>query len=83
MPPQIYEWSNLVLRWIHVFAAIAWVGSIYGLVKMARLTAADKSDPAWIPLGADILTAAERRARASRSLRRSVSRWFARYWPPG
>ncbi|HEX8709176.1 MAG TPA: urate hydroxylase PuuD [Pyrinomonadaceae bacterium] len=29
LSPNMSEWLNLVVRWVHVFAAIMWVGSTY------------------------------------------------------
>jgi len=29
MSPQVAEWSNLILRWFHVFVGILWIGSTY------------------------------------------------------
>lgn len=29
MSPQVAEWSNLFIRWFHVFAGILWIGSTY------------------------------------------------------
>jgi uncharacterized membrane protein len=29
MSPQVAEWSNLFLRWFHVFTGILWIGSTY------------------------------------------------------
>jgi len=36
MPPDISEWSNLILRWIHVFVAILWIwiGQTYYFTKL-------------------------------------------------
>src|SRR4029077_10463021 len=34
MPPEISEWSNLILRWIHVFVAILWIGQTYYFSKL-------------------------------------------------
>lgn len=31
MSPQVSEWSNLFLRWFHVFSGILWIGSTYFL----------------------------------------------------
>jgi len=27
--PQLHEWLNLIFRWLHVFAAIAWIGHAF------------------------------------------------------
>jgi uncharacterized membrane protein len=29
MSPEVSEWSNLFLRWFHVFSGILWIGSTY------------------------------------------------------
>ncbi len=29
MSPQAAEWSNLIIRWFHVFVGILWIGSTY------------------------------------------------------
>ena len=29
MDPQLTEWPNLILRWIHVVAGIVWIGHLY------------------------------------------------------
>lgn len=29
MSPQVSEWSNLLIRWFHVFVGILWIGSTY------------------------------------------------------
>jgi len=34
MPPAVSEWSNLILRWIHVLAAIFWIGQTYYFSKL-------------------------------------------------
>jgi len=37
--PTLSEWLNLIFRWIHVFAAIMWVGTTYYFTWLdARLT---------------------------------------------
>ncbi|MEP6636774.1 MAG: urate hydroxylase PuuD, partial [Acidobacteriota bacterium] len=42
--PTINEWLNLILRWIHVFAGIMWVGTTYYFTWLdARLTEAEKA----------------------------------------
>jgi uncharacterized membrane protein len=42
--PTINEWLNLVLRWIHVFAGIMWVGTTYYFTWLdARLTEEEKA----------------------------------------
>ena len=33
MPPAVAEWFNLILRWIHVFAGILWIGQNYYFAK--------------------------------------------------
>ena len=44
LDPTISEWLNLVLRWIHVFAGIMWVGTTYYFTWLdARLTEEEKS----------------------------------------
>jgi len=34
MPPAVSEWSNLILRWIHVLAGIFWIGQTYYFTKL-------------------------------------------------
>jgi uncharacterized membrane protein len=34
MPPAVSEWSNLILRWTHVFVAILWIGQTYYFTKL-------------------------------------------------
>ncbi len=39
MPPAVSEWSNLILRWIHVLAGIFWIGQTYYFTKLdGRMT---------------------------------------------
>src|SRR6185436_10193654 len=42
--PTLSEWLNLIFRWIHVFAAIMWVGTTYYFTWLdARLTEEEKA----------------------------------------
>lgn len=42
--PTISEWLNLILRWVHVFAGIMWVGTTYYFTWLdARLTEEEKA----------------------------------------
>jgi uncharacterized membrane protein len=42
--PTISEWLNLIFRWIHVFAAIMWVGTTYYFTWLdARLSEEEKA----------------------------------------
>ncbi len=42
--PIISEWLNLIFRWVHVFAAIMWVGTTYYFTWLdARLTEEEKA----------------------------------------
>jgi len=42
--PTISEWLNLILRWIHVFAGIMWVGTTYYFTWLdARLSEEEKA----------------------------------------
>jgi uncharacterized membrane protein len=42
--PTTSEWLNLILRWIHVFAGIMWVGTTYYFTWLdARLTEEEKA----------------------------------------
>jgi uncharacterized membrane protein len=42
--PTVSEWLNLILRWIHVFAGIMWVGTTYYFTWLdARLTEEEKA----------------------------------------
>lgn len=44
LDPTISEWLNLILRWIHVFAGIMWVGTTYYFTWLdARLTEEEKA----------------------------------------
>ncbi len=42
MPPAVSEWSNLVLRWIHVLAGIFWIGQTYYFTKLEGRMALDE-----------------------------------------
>lgn len=42
MPPEISEWSNLILRWIHVLAGIFWIGQTYYFTKLEGRMALDE-----------------------------------------
>jgi uncharacterized membrane protein len=47
MPPEVFEWSNLILRVTHVFTAVLWIGQTYYFTKLdQRLTLEEKSLPA-------------------------------------
>src|SRR5438477_236971 len=58
MDSSIREWLNLSVRWIHVFAAIMWVGQTYyftwldgQFAKLEKKAAADGTAPAvWMVL---------------------------------
>ncbi|HKZ77688.1 MAG TPA: urate hydroxylase PuuD [Pyrinomonadaceae bacterium] len=42
--PTLSEWLNLILRWLHVFAGIMWVGTTYYFTWLdARLTEEEKA----------------------------------------
>ena len=42
--PTVSEWLNLIVRWIHVFAGIMWVGTTYYFTWLdARLTEEEKA----------------------------------------
>src|ERR1044071_1392244 len=44
LDPTISEWLNLIVRWIHVFAGIMWVGTTYYFTWLdARLTEEEKA----------------------------------------
>ena len=44
LDPTLSEWLNLVIRWIHVFASIMWVGTTYYFTWLdARLTEEEKA----------------------------------------
>jgi uncharacterized membrane protein len=44
LDPTVSEWLNLLLRWIHVFAGIMWVGTTYYFTWLdARLTEEEKA----------------------------------------
>ncbi len=43
--PTLSEWLNLILRWVHVFAGVMWVGTTYYFTWLdARLTEEEKAD---------------------------------------
>jgi len=47
--PALSEWLNLLIRWVHVFAGIMWIGTTYYFTWLdARLSEAERglSDPA-------------------------------------
>ena len=42
--PTLSEWLNLILRWVHVFAGIMWVGTTYYFTWLdARLSEEEKA----------------------------------------
>ena len=42
--PTLSEWLNLILRWVHVFAGIMWIGTTYYFTWLdARLTEEEKA----------------------------------------
>jgi uncharacterized membrane protein len=44
LDPTLSEWLNLIIRWIHVFAGIMWVGTTYYFTWLdARLTEEEKA----------------------------------------
>ena len=44
LDPTLSEWLNLLIRWIHVFAGIMWVGTTYYFTWLdARLTEEEKA----------------------------------------
>jgi uncharacterized membrane protein len=44
LDPTISEWLNLILRWVHVFAGIMWVGTTYYFTWLdARLSEEEKA----------------------------------------
>jgi uncharacterized membrane protein len=44
LDPTLSEWLNLILRWIHVFAGIMWVGTTYYFTWLdARLSEEEKA----------------------------------------
>ena len=45
MPPEISEWSNLILRWIHVFVAILWIGQTYYFTKLDLCLNEEEQNP--------------------------------------
>jgi len=42
MPPAVSEWSNLILRWVHVLAGIFWIGQTYYFTKLEGRMALDE-----------------------------------------
>jgi len=42
MPPAVSEWSNLILRWMHVLAGIFWIGQTYYFTKLEGRMALDE-----------------------------------------
>jgi len=42
MPAAVSEWSNLILRWIHVLAGIFWIGQTYYFTKLEGRMALDE-----------------------------------------
>src|ERR1700719_656453 len=42
IPPAVSEWSNLILRWIHVLAGVFWIGQTYYFTKLEGRMALDE-----------------------------------------
>ena len=42
MPPEVSEWSDLILRWTHILAAIYWIGQTYYFTKLEGRMALDE-----------------------------------------
>lgn len=46
MEASIFEWLNLVVRWVHIIAAISWIGSSFYFMWLdSSLEPAPKTDP--------------------------------------
>lgn len=46
MPPLLADWANLLLRWIHLVAGIAWIGSSFYFIWLdSHLTLPDPARP--------------------------------------
>lgn len=45
--PRVTEWLNLILRWVHVFAGILWVGTTYYFTWLDAQFA-NESDEVWM-----------------------------------
>ena len=53
MDPTLHEWLNLLVRWFHVLAGIAWLGQTYLFNRLeGRLAdaarAAGQPEPVWL-----------------------------------
>ncbi len=48
MPYQVSEWLNLLIRWVHVFAAILWVGSTYYFTWLDGQMRRGGDKPVWM-----------------------------------
>src|SRR5436190_9269000 len=48
MPYQVSEWLNLLIRWIHVFSAILWVGSTYYFTWLDGQMRRGGDKPVWM-----------------------------------
>src|SRR5580700_101631 len=44
MPPAVSEWSNLILRWMHVLAGIFWIGQTYYFTKLEGRMGLDEEE---------------------------------------
>jgi uncharacterized membrane protein len=42
MPASVFEWHNLILRWIHVLTGVFWIGQTYYFTKLEGRMAADE-----------------------------------------
>ena len=52
MESYLLDWANLLLRWVHVITAIAWVGSSFYFVFLDSSLTRPK-DPALLDKGVD------------------------------
>jgi uncharacterized membrane protein len=52
MNPSVSEWLNLIVRWVHVFAGILWVGQTYYFTwldgQFAKLEKTGAQEPVWM-----------------------------------
>ena len=68
MEPIVWEWINLMVRWLHVVTAIAWIGSSFYFIHLdASLRRREGCPPG-------------RRAKPGRSTAAASTTWSSSRW---